>query len=162
MAARAALGSNSRSATFVVVAFTAALLSGNTTAAEITQKPGTTCSNSTLTATQFVEALYAIASHGTLLDIPFIERTLHVQFVSKIVTEGGIPNPHRKSYRADSIFGAPISVDLDVNDDREQQLTRHSTGILRVDFGPYADCLQLYPSHLHARLENCLSILHRL
>jgi len=56
---------------------------------------------------QFADAFFAIASHGDLLDIPFIEQTLQTQFQSRLAIEGGgIPNPKRTIYEtgADSDF----------------------------------------------------------
>ena len=110
------------------------------------------CGNATLAAGQFADLFYAIASHGTLLDVPFIERTLNVQFTSEFAIEGGgIPNPNRKIYSATSILGTPISVTLDIIEDREQQLMRGAIAIIRFTFGAFIDCLGLSQAALEQR-----------
>ncbi|HEX3486009.1 MAG TPA: hypothetical protein VHT51_13175 [Micropepsaceae bacterium] len=105
-------------------------------------QPSQSCGSTALTAERFADLFYTIASHGNLLDVDFIEQTLQVHFKANTVTEGGIPNPHRKYYVADSIFGAPIALSLDVIDDPAQQQARHSIGILRFDFGRFSDCMK--------------------
>jgi hypothetical protein len=120
-------------------------------AARTNIQPPQSCGNTTLTAERFADLFYAIASHGNLLDVDFIEQTLQVQFKASTATEGGIPNPHRKYYVTDSIFGAPIAVSLDVNDDLAQQKVRRFIGILRFDFGRFADCLRAPLSTLSRR-----------
>jgi hypothetical protein len=102
------------------------------------------CSQSQINAEQFADAINAIAQHGTLLDIPFIERALNVTFDSEPVTEGGVPNPHRHFYSAPTISGLPIKPELDVNDDPDQQRERRGIGIFRFyNFDRAADCLGL-------------------
>jgi len=101
------------------------------------------CANISLTAEGFANAYYDIASHGDLLDVAFIERTLQTQFRSRGVTENGTLNPQRKHYMTDAILGVPIAVTLDVKEDPTQPRGRSGGGMLRFDFARIVDCLPI-------------------
>jgi len=73
----------------------------------------THCAKSTMTREEFMEMFRAIAMHGDLTDIPFIEKTLHVKFISGPTYHNGKPNYNRVYYLAD-IPDVPIQVSINV------------------------------------------------
>jgi hypothetical protein len=113
MPARAAPGSNSRSAILVVVAFAAALINGNSTAAEVSHDSAA-CTNSSLTVGRFADLFYSVASKGDLHDVSFIERTMNLRF-EPVETINGLD-----VRRASSLFGAPIATVLEITDNPER------------------------------------------
>jgi hypothetical protein len=103
--------------------------------------PPAECSKSSLTGDQFLDMFYAIAMHGDLRDIPFIEKTLQVKFQSEYELRGGKTNIHNVLYHATSILNAPIYVTLDVSDDNDEHNLDDRSAILR--FHGWEQCLQI-------------------
>jgi hypothetical protein len=79
------------------------------------------CTQPAETSTKFIEAYHAIALHGDLKDIAFIEKQLQIKLraVSSL-SDKYPPNKKPHQYEADSLWGNPIKVTLIIIDDPHQ------------------------------------------
>jgi hypothetical protein len=74
------------------------------------------CSESPITAKEFIERIHSVVVHGDLTDMPFLERTLNVKFLGEV--KGGrhwAIHHHTDSivrYRIDSAWNLPITMKL--------------------------------------------------
>jgi hypothetical protein len=107
------------------------------------------CKGWTLDGSTFAEAFHAIAAHGTLQDIPFIERTFRTQLVNYPPYP---TNPHGlETYRAASILDAPIALELYIITDQNSQRQNNEIAFLRLTWPTQARCMRLLRSDVDSR-----------
>jgi hypothetical protein len=77
---------------------------------------------------EFTERVREIFEHGTLLDIPFFEKTLNVKFDK----QEGRELLDQRTYRANAtLCGVTISINLFLNANHYQQMEMHFIGMVR-------------------------------
>jgi hypothetical protein len=71
------------------------------------------CSQAKLTQEKFLDMLYAIAMHGDMTDVPFLEKTLELKFTLK-GKQGTEKNPDQRSYAAETLLGGRMRMEMGV------------------------------------------------
>ena len=118
------------------------------------QRPPVDCSKATITGAQLLDKIHAIAMHGDLTDIPFIERTLETKFEVKHESfDVGKEKPVRRDvYSSNFLFGLPIRVSVGLELGREHQLDINSIALMRfMDPEVFHDCLGIESSDFDAK-----------
>jgi hypothetical protein len=101
------------------------------------------CSKAKLTGKQFLDMFHAIAMHGDLSDIPFIEKTLQMK-ITRTSNAGAW-----SVYEGGSVTDGPISVSVSVKNDGGYNL---GSDFARADFEltlPIIQCSPITRSQFH-------------
>lgn len=95
------------------------------------------CEGITLTGEKFLDMFYAIAMHGDLTDVPFIEKTLETKFEVKYheLSSQQNYNYKRAEYSTKTILGAPIEVSFSFDVARDPRIVNNFVGMLRINSG---------------------------
>jgi len=123
------------------------------------QGTNSNCSQSQLTQDQFIDVVRAIAMHGDLTDVAFIEKTLQVKLMPQTLSEYEKEHyPDGRHYLVDSVLGSRMRFDLGVgfnsNEhdwDKEPKENERSTLRFFVVQNAFHDCKSLTPEHFNSR-----------
>lgn len=103
------------------------------------KKKDPSCSKYKLTGEKFLDMFYAVATHGDLTDVPFIERTLKTKFDIKY-SEGEDSNHKRYKrayYSSKSLSGTPINLTLSFDVEREPDMDFPKLTMMRINNNGY-------------------------
>lgn len=109
------------------------------------QKPSR-CDGITLTSEKFLDMFYAVAMHGDLADVPFIEKTLEIKLSGQTDDYQDKNNHHYKegSYSSRLVAYTPIDASLDFKNFDEPGTTNSPFGIMRfnVEYGCFSTAIE--------------------
>lgn len=100
------------------------------------------CIGTNITGEKFLDMFYAIAMHGDLTDVPFIEKTLETKFdVKYFNSDDGKGHKYKRAqYYKKSLFNGPMWVTLEFDVERDPAAI-YSNSIGRIDFDGRIECL---------------------
>ena len=105
-------------ASLILAAASAAAAEASSNASTSLATTATQCNKSTLTSDEFLRTIRAIAMHGDLRDIPFIENAMQVKFSGGHPAYKGLePNYHNISYETSLLPNANVAIRLHIHDD---------------------------------------------
>jgi len=114
--------------------------------------PSSDCTKNPFLADRLGRDIQAIAAHGDLADVRFIEQTLGVKFKENIGSSDTTAKTSRTSYMAQELYGFPTFIELTVDTDKERNIEQQEIGRLFILLFGRSSCVKLYPYNIFSQI----------